>query len=52
MYNFIEKIYEIINLKEFKYVELRECCKNAYLNFIEWWDMQAGGKTRYHYISI
>lgn len=53
MFNFIEEIYDISNFKELKYVELRECCKNAYPNFIEWWKMQAGGDTAlslYQYI--
>lgn len=45
MFNFIEEIYGINNFKELKYVELRECCKNAYPHFIEWWNMQAGGKN-------
>lgn len=54
MHNFIEEIYDISNFKELEYVELRECCKTAYPNFIEWWNMQAGGKTAlslYEYIG-
>lgn len=45
MCSFIEEKYDVNNFSQLKYVELRECCKNAYPHFVDWWNMQAGGRV-------
>lgn len=41
----ISEVYNINNFLELEYIELRKCCKKAYPHFIDWWNMQAGGKN-------
>ncbi len=48
----VSEIYNVNNFLELEYIELRECCKKAYPYFIEWWDMQAGGKSAISYYEI
>ena len=44
--------YNISNFLELEYTELRECCKKSYPHFIEWWEMQAGGKSAISFYEI
>ncbi|MBO3443866.1 hypothetical protein [Clostridium sp. CCUG 7971] len=37
MCSFIEENYDVNNFSELKYVELSDCCKNAYPHFVDWW---------------
>ena len=48
----VSEIYNVNNFLELEYIELRECCKKAYPYFIDWWDMQAGGKSAISYYEI
>ena len=48
----IEEIYNVSNFSELKYTELREICKKSYPYFIEWWNMQAGGKSAISFYEI
>ncbi len=48
----VSEIYNVDNFLELEYIELRECCKKAYPYFIDWWDMQAGGKSAISYYEI
>lgn len=48
----VSEIYNVNNFLELEYIELRECCKKAYPYFIEWWDMQAGGKSAISFYEI
>ncbi|WP_242986235.1 MULTISPECIES: hypothetical protein [Clostridium] len=32
------------DFSDFPYYELKECCKNAWRPFIEWWEMVGGGR--------
>ncbi len=45
MCSLIEENYDVNSFSELKCVELRECCKSAYPHFVDWWNMQAGGKN-------
>lgn len=45
MCSFVNEKYNISNFSELDYIELRECCKKACPHFIEWRNMQAGGKA-------
>ncbi|CEO05568.1 Uncharacterised protein [[Clostridium] sordellii] len=48
----VKEIYNVIDFLELEYIELRECCKKSYPNFIAWWDMQAGGKAAISFYEI
>lgn len=48
----IEEIYNVSNFSELKYTDLRELCKKSYPYFIEWWNMQAGGKSALSFYEI
>lgn len=48
----IDEKYNISNFLELEYTELRECCKKSYPHFIEWWEMQAGGKSAISFYEI
>lgn len=48
----IEEIYNVSNFSELKYTELREIYKKSYPYFIEWWNMQAGGKSAISFYEI
>ena len=48
----IEEIYNVSNFSELKYTELRDLCKKSYPYFIEWWNMQAGGKSAISFYEI
>jgi hypothetical protein len=39
------------DFSEFPYCELRECCKNAWQPFIEWWQMTGGGRNALSYFE-
>ena len=49
---FVNEIYNINDFLELEYTELRECCKKSYPHFIDWWDMQAGGKSAISFYEI
>jgi hypothetical protein len=48
----VDEIYNVSDFSELEYMELRACCKKAYPYFIEWWDMQAGGKSAISFYEI
>ena len=52
MCEFVNEIYNINDFLELEYTELRECCKKSYPHFIDWWDMQAGGKSAISFYEI
>lgn len=39
------------NFSDLPYSELRECCKNAWQLFIEWWEMIGGGRNALSYFE-
>lgn len=39
------------DFSDFPYYELRECCKNAWRPFIEWWEMVGGGRNALSYFE-
>ena len=49
---FIDERYNVNNFLELEYTELREWCIKSYPYFIEWWDMQAGGKSAISFYEI
>ncbi|MCR8747121.1 hypothetical protein [Romboutsia lituseburensis] len=52
MCTLVNEIYSTIDFLELEYIELRECCKKSYPYFIEWWEMQAGGKSAISFYEI
>ncbi|MHB8062065.1 MAG: hypothetical protein ACYDG2_05425 [Ruminiclostridium sp.] len=52
--NQITSIYEEYMPPEFSKVKcpiLKECCKNSWLKFYEWWSMMAGGKNAISFLE-
>lgn len=52
MSTLVDEIYNTSDFLELEYIELRECCKKSYPYFIEWWEMQAGGKSAISFYEI
>lgn len=48
----VNEKYNVNDFSQLQYIELRECCKKAYPLFIEWWEMQAGGKSAISFYEI
>ncbi|MCC3866197.1 hypothetical protein K0040_18240 [Terrisporobacter petrolearius] len=48
----VNEKYNVNNFSQLQYIELRECCKKTYPLFIEWWEMQAGGKSAISFYEI
>ncbi|AGX41465.1 hypothetical protein [Clostridium saccharobutylicum] len=44
-------MFNLPNFSDFQYYELRECCKNAWKPFIEWWEMIGGGRNALSYFE-
>lgn len=52
MSTLVDEIYNTSDFLELEYIELRECCKKSYPYFIEWWEMQAGGKVLFLFMKL
>jgi len=48
----VNEKYNVNDFSQLQYIELRECCKKTYPLFIEWWEMQAGGKSAISFYEI
>ena len=50
-FDFMNDMFNPPDFSEFPYCELREYCKNAWIPFIEWWQMIGGGKNALSFIE-